>query len=115
MPLSFPFQRGQLVVVVVNAPRQKIWGRILGLETAGIMVRGIDLAPWEDVLALVNRGHADQVALDTRFFPMHRVELMYLDEMSSGVPSLGEVFTERTGQDPMEFLADLDVPRRKRR
>ncbi|MBL0210001.1 MAG: hypothetical protein IPQ13_03660 [Holophagaceae bacterium] len=115
MPLSFPFQRGQLVVVVVTAPRQKLWGRILGLETAGIAVRGIDIAPWEDVLALVNRGHADQVALDTRFFPMHRIEQMYLDEASSGVPSLGEVFRERTGLDPMEFLADRGLPRRKNR
>ena len=115
MPLSFPFQRGQLVVVVVTAPRQNIWGSILVLETAGIAVRGIDLAPWEDVLALVNRGHAGQVALDTRFFPMHRIEQMYLDEASSGVPSLGQVFKERTGLDPMEFLADMDVPRRKNR
>ncbi len=114
MPLSIPFQRGQLVVVVLTAPRQKIWGRILGLETAGIVVRGIDIAPWEDVLTLVNRGHADQVALDTRFFPMHRVEQMYLDEVSSGVPSLGEVFKERAGLDPMEFLADPELPRRKR-
>ena len=103
------------MVVVVTAPRQKIWGRILGLETAGIAVRGIDLAPWEDVLALVNRGHAGQVALDTRFFPMHRIEQMYLDEASSGVPSLGQVFKDRTGLDPMEFLADMDVPRRKNR
>ncbi len=115
MPLSFPFQRGQLVVVVLNAPRLKIWGRILGLETAGIAVRGIDLAPWEEVLALVNRGHGDQVALDTRFFPMHRIELMYLDEISSGVPSLEQVFKDRTGLDAMEFLADADQLRRKRR
>ncbi len=115
MPLSFPFQRGQLVVVVVTNPRQKLWGRILGLETAGVAVRGMDIAPWEDVLNLVNRGHADQVALDTRFFPMHRIEQMYLDEPSSGVPSLGEVFKERTGMDPMDFLADLEQPRRKRR
>ncbi len=115
MPLSFPFQRGQLVVVVANSPRQKIWGRVLGLESAGIAVRGIDLAPWEDVLSLVNRGHLEQVALDTRFFPMHRVELMYLDEASSGVSSLGQIFQERTGMDPMEFLADADLPRRKRR
>ena len=114
MPLSFPFQRGQLVVVVANAPRQKIWGRVLGLETAGIAVRGIDLAPWEEVLALVTQGRTDQVALDTRFFPMHRIELMYLDEPSSGVPSLGQIFQDRTGMDPMEFLSDAELPRRKR-
>lgn len=114
MPLSFPFQRGQLVVVVVDNPRQKIWGRILGLETAGIAVRGIDLAPWEDVLALVNRGLGEQVALNTRFYPMHRIEQMYLDETSSGVSSLGQVFKDRTGIEPMDFLADAELRRRKR-
>ena len=114
MPLSFPFQRGQLVVAVVNDPRQKVWGRILGIESAGIAVRGIDIAPWEEVLVLVKGGLGDQVALNTRFFPMHRIEQMYLDETSSGVPSLGQVFKDRTGIDPMDFLADVELRPRKR-
>jgi predicted dithiol-disulfide oxidoreductase (DUF899 family) len=62
--------------------------------------------PWEEVLSLVRRDEADQVALGTRFLPMHRVEAMYLDEPSSGAPSLAEVFRARTGQDPHGFLAD---------
>ncbi len=117
MPLSFPFQRGQLVVVVTNAPRQKIWGRMLGLESAGIALRGIDLAPWEDVLSLVKSGLLEQVALDTRFIPMHRLEQMYLDEPSSGAASLAQIFEERTGMNAMDFLVDLDQNphRRKRR
>ena len=106
MPLTMPFQSGDLVVVVLQSPRERLWGRILGLEAAGIALRGLDLMPWEEVLSIVRRGEADQVALGTRFLPMHRVEAMYLDEASSGAPSLGDVFRVRTGQDPQAFLAD---------
>lgn len=106
MPLTMPFQSGDLVVVVLQAPRERLWGRILGLDAAGIALRGLDLMPWEEVLSLVRKGEADQVALGTRFLPMHRVEAMYLDEPSSGAPSLAEVFRARTGQDSHTFLAD---------
>jgi hypothetical protein len=106
MPLSMPFLRGQLVVAVLHNPRQKFWGRILGLEAAGLVIRGVDLAPWEELMSLVKNGQADHVALGTRYVPLHRVESVYLDEPSSGARSLGEVFQERTGIDPQHFLAD---------
>jgi len=114
MPLSMPFHAGDLVVVVLQAPRERIWGRILGLDASGIGLRGLDLTPWEEVLTLVRTGQADQVSLGTRFLPMHRVEAMYLDETSSGAPSLGEIFLDRTGQDPITFLADPPSPRHRR-
>ena len=106
MPLTMPFQSGDLVVVVLHAPRERLWGRILGLDASGIAIRGLDLTPWEEVLSLVRTGEADQVALGTRFLPMHRVEALYLDEASSGAPRLAEVFLARTGQDPHTFLVD---------
>lgn len=105
MPQSESFRSGDLVVVVLQSPRERIWGRLLSLEAAGISLRGLDLTPWEEVLTLVRTGQADQVALGTRFLPMHRVEAMYLDEASSGAPSLAESFQGRTGQDPSSFLA----------
>ena len=110
MPLTMPFKPGDLVVVVLQAPRERIWGCLLGLDAAGIALRGLDLTPWEDVLTLVRTDQADQVALGTRFLPMHRVEAMYLDEASSGAPSLAEVFLDRTGQDPQSFLAPPPSP-----
>jgi hypothetical protein len=106
MQLNQPFPPGALVVVVLHAPRERIWGRVLGLDAAGITLRGLDLTPWEEVLSLVRSGQEDQVALGTRFLPMHRVEAMYLDEPSSGAPSLAAVFLERTGSDARDFLAD---------
>ncbi|HJW43006.1 MAG TPA: hypothetical protein VJ463_01005 [Geothrix sp.] len=106
MSLTMPFKAGDLVVLVLQSPRERIWGRILGLDAAGVALRGVDLRPWEEILTLVRTDQVDQVALSTRFLPMHRVEAMYLDEPSSGTPSLAEAFLERTGQDPHAFLAD---------
>lgn len=115
MPLSMPFQRGQLVVAVLHGPRERLWGRILGLEDSGLALRGFELTPWEEVLALVRNGEGGQVALGTRFVPLHRIETVYLDEPSSGARSLGQEFLDRTGMDPQVFLADPFDPRRKRR
>ena len=106
MGIPLPFQANQLVVLVLHEPRERVWGRLLGLEAAGIALRGVDLSPWEEMIGFVRRGDADLVALGTRFLPMHRVESLYLDEPSSGVPSLAEDFGRRTGRDPLDFLAD---------
>ena len=107
MALPLPFAPGQLVVVILRDPRERIWGRLLGLETAGILVRGLDVKVWDEVLALVKGGFGDQVALGTRFFPMHRVESCYLDEPSSGVMSLEADFLQRAGLPAQDFLKDL--------
>ena len=104
MALNLPFARGQLVVMVLHSPKERLWGALLGLEAPGVAIRGLDVAPWEEVLTLVRQGRADQVSLSTRFVPMHRIESLYLDEPSSGVPSLGDVFFERTGTPPLTFL-----------
>ncbi len=114
MPLSMPFQRGQLVVVVLHSPRERLWGRLLGLEESGVALRGLELTPWEDVLTQVKSGEASHVALNTRFVPLHRIENLYLDEPSSGARSMAQEFEERTGVDPQTFLADPMDKRRKR-
>lgn len=100
------FFPGQSVVVVLRDPRERIWGRLLGLDPAGIAVHGLDLSAWEETLSLVRRGEGDQVALSSRFLPMHRVETMYLDRPSCGAPSHAQEFRDRSGVDPVAFLAD---------
>lgn len=112
MPLAMPFNRGQLVVLVLHSPRERVWGRLLGLEASGVAVRGLELTPWNDVLALVRHGQADQVSVGTRFVPMHRVESLYVDEPNSGAPSMAQLFQEGTGQSPDALLADPLLPKR---
>ena len=106
MGLSLPFTEGQLVVAVLREPREQIWGALLGLEAAGLALRGVDLQGWEELLAQVKRGEGAEVAVSTRFLPMHRVESLYLDETVAGVPSLAATFLGRAGADPHAFLED---------
>ncbi len=115
MPITIPFQRGQLVVAVLHSPRERLWGRLLGLEDSGVALRGLELTPWEDILTLVRNGQSDHISLGTRFVPLHRLETLYLDEASSGVRSLAQEFQDRTGLDPQAFLSDpLPAKRGKR-
>ena len=106
MPIELPFIQGQLVVVVLREPRERYWGKLMGLEAAGIAQRGLELSQWEQALSLIKNAETGQIALGTRFFPMHRVVSLYLDEAECGVESLGDAFLRRTGLSPQEFLEE---------
>jgi hypothetical protein len=98
-----PFQAGTMVVVTLANPREKFWGAILTLRVEGISLRGIELASFEDLVALVKDG--EPFSLGVVFFPMHRVERMELDLPDGGIPSLSQRFTTKTGLDPVTLLA----------
>lgn len=98
-----PFQPGTMVVVTLSNPREKLWGTILALRAEGLSLRGIELASFEDLVALVKDG--EPFSLGVVFFPMHRLERMELDLPDGNIPSLSQRFTAKTGLDPATMLA----------
>ena len=100
---TIPFQTGTMVVVTLGNPREKFWGAILSLRGEGISLRGIELASFEDLVAMVKDG--EPFSLGVVFFPMHRVERMELDLPDGGIPSLSQRFTAKTGLDPVTLIA----------
>ncbi|HMK21829.1 MAG TPA: hypothetical protein VK466_05810 [Terriglobales bacterium] len=104
-----PFRGGTMVVVTLANPRKKFWGAILALSPEGLSLRGIELASFEDLVALVKDG--EPFSLGVVFFPMHRVERMELDLPDGSIPSLSQRFTAKTGLDPATLLrADSSKP-----
>jgi hypothetical protein len=101
--IGSPFQPGTMVVATLANPREKFWGAILALRAEGVSLRGIELASFEDLVALVKDG--EPFSLGVVFFPMHRVERMELDLPDGGIPSLSQRFTAKTGLDPATLLA----------
>jgi len=87
---------GAIVLVTLNAPREKFWGSVLDIHPAGLSLRGIDLNYFDDFAALVRAG--DPVGPAAVFFPMHRVERVELDARSGDFPSLQDRFREKTGR-----------------
>lgn len=90
------FHAGTVVLVTLNAAREKFWGAILDLAPAGVSLRGINLNSFEDFALQVKSGEA--ATPNAVFFPMHRVERIELDARNGEIPSLQERFFAKTGR-----------------
>jgi hypothetical protein len=108
-----PFRPGAFVIVTLGNPREKFWGVILGLSEPGISLRGVDLAAFEDLVAMIKAG--DAFTSGVVFFPMHRIERIELDLPEGNIHSLAERFRDKTGHDAAEILSsEFPTPEKNR-
>jgi len=98
---------GCIVVVSLHSPREKMWGELLALSTAGVTVRGIDLNSFDDFIRQVLHPEGDPVGLPMVFFPMQRVERISLDEPSGSIPSMANIFETKAGRSLKDYLAQF--------
>lgn len=106
---SSGIRRGAPVIIVLHSPREKSWGVLDEINSAGVFLRGLDLNSFDDwVSALVHEEPF--VGFGDLFFPMWRVERISKDEAGGGVPSLFEQVERRTGRS-IEDLIGVDDPR----
>src|ERR1700761_1363945 len=96
-----------IVVISLHTPKEKIWGELLGFNTAGVTVRGIDLNSFDHFIRQINEPDGERVGLPTVFFPMTRLERVALDEPSGSIPSMAEVFERKIGRSLAEYLAQF--------
>ncbi len=74
------FAPGTPVLLYLHSPREKVFGVLVSLEPAGIAVRGIELAAFEDWLRQEARGEKG-LGPATVFYPMNRIERVEKDEI----------------------------------
>jgi hypothetical protein len=91
------FTPGTPVLVYLHTPREKVFGVLLALQPAGIVVRGIDLATFEDFVRQEARRESG-LGLVTLFYPMSRVERMERDETVGGLEGIADRFRRETGR-----------------
>jgi hypothetical protein len=91
-----------MVVVTLGTPREKFWGAILALNAAGLSVSGIELASFDDLIAMIKEG--EPFTPSVVFFPMHRVERVEVDLPEGAISSLAQRFAAKTGLDPAAVL-----------
>lgn len=94
---------GATVMLVLRDPREKCWGVLHEITAAGVFLRGLDLAAFDDWMRAIARGE-EVIGLTDLFFPMWRVERVTRDEPAGQIPSLTEQFEARTGHGVHEFL-----------
>jgi hypothetical protein len=106
------FVPGTPVLLYLHSPREKVFGVLVSLGPAGIAVRGIELAAFEDWLRQEARGDKG-LGPATVFYPMNRIERLEKDETVGGLESFAERFRRETGRSVLE-AAGLSSRRRRR-
>ena len=96
---------GDFVVLSLVTPSEKYWGILLSVDQPGITLRGINLSSFDDWVRAINHDSEEpSLGLTTTFFPLHRVERMFLDEPVGQVESLCQSFERRVGASVNEYL-----------
>ncbi len=83
-------EANSIIVLSLHTPKEKLWGMLTSIGSAGVTVRCIDL---------------ERIGLPTLFFPMQRVERIALDEPRGSIPSMAERFEQRVGRSLRDYLA----------
>ncbi len=102
VPPSLP--PGSAVIVHLTGPSEKYWGVLGEIGVAGVLIRGIGIESFDDWTAQVARGEGRTLDLATMFFPLFRIERIFLDEPVGEVESYCQRFAKRVGRGVEEFL-----------
>jgi len=94
----FDLDPGAPVVLYLHEPKEKIWGVLLSIGPAGIVVRGLDLLAFDDWMRQEARGDEPIIGLTTLFYPMHRLERMERDETTGPLTSYADRFAREVGR-----------------
>ena len=97
-------ERDTIVIVSLHAPKEKVWGRLLSLNAAGVTLQGVDLNGFDDWLRQVVEAEPELLPLSTIFYPMHRIERIAQDEPVGAIPSIAQRFRHRVGITLVEYL-----------
>lgn len=99
------FGESALVIVNLVNPKEKFFGVLTSLSAAGVTARAINLDSFDDWVRQIARGEEPNIDLLTMFFPMFRVERIFLDETAGAIKSYTQRFEDIVGKPLREHLA----------
>ena len=98
------FEKSSLVIVNLVNPKEKFFGILNSLSAAGVTVRAINLDSFDDWIRQIARGDEPDLDLLTMFFPLFRVERIFLDEPTGAIKSYSQRFEDVVGRPIQEYL-----------
>ncbi len=101
---------GTIVLLHLTEPKEKYWGLLLAMGPAGVTLRGIDVALFDDWARQHRTSGEEELGVATLFVPMHRVEKIFEDARVGSVGSYAERFFEIVGRDVRQFLKPAPLP-----
>ena len=100
------FEPGAFVIVNLVNPKEKFFGILGSLSAAGITIRAVNLDSFDDWIRQIASDEEPDLDLMTMFFPLFRVERIFLDEPAGAIKSYAQRFEEVVGQPIIEYLGE---------
>jgi len=100
------FPPGACVIVNLVIPKEKFFGILGSLSAAGITLRAVNLDSFDDWIRQLAGDEEPDLGLMTMFFPLFRVERIFLDEPAGAIKSYAQRFEEVVGQPIGEYLGE---------
>jgi hypothetical protein len=95
---------GAPVILYLQAPKERIWGLLISLQPAGVVLRGLELSAFDDWMRQEARGEESLLGLGTVFYPMHRVVRLERDESIGPFVSYADRFVQEVGKTIADVL-----------
>jgi hypothetical protein len=95
---------GDAVILYLQSPKEKAWGLLVSLGAAGVVVRCIDLAAFDDWMRQEARHDEPLLGLSTVFYPMSRVERMERDQTTGPLTSYSDRFAREVGRSVRQVI-----------
>jgi len=100
------FPPGACVIVNLVNPKEKFFGILGSLSAAGITIRAVNLDSFDDWIRQLASDEEPDLGLMTMFFPLFRVERIFLDEPAGAIKSYAQRFEEVVGETIGEHLGE---------
>jgi len=100
------FEPRSLVIVNLVNPKEKFFGILGSLSAAGITMRAVNLDSFDDWIRQIASDEEPDFDLMTMFFPLFRVERIFLDEPSGAIKSYAQRFEDVVGRPILEYVGE---------
>ena len=98
------FEKNALVIINLVNPKEKFFGVLTALSSAGLTMRAINLDSFDDWVREVARAEESNLDLITMFVPLFRVERIFLDEPLGAIKSYAQRFEDSVGTTLAKYL-----------
>ena len=98
------FEPNALVIVNLINPKEKFFGVLSALSAAGVTMKAINLDSFEDWIRQIAHDEEPNIDILMMFFPLVRVERIFLDEPSGAIKSYSQRFEDVVGSPIRQYL-----------
>ncbi|MEO5762486.1 MAG: hypothetical protein ABIR28_09270 [Vicinamibacteria bacterium] len=102
--MTMGFVEGTPAVLYLNDPKEKIWGLVVLVSAAGVVMRGLRLDSFEDWMRQEARNEDELLGLVTCFYPLPRIERLEEDSSVGSVISYSQRFAEAVGRTVQQVI-----------